>query len=79
MERLSLETWKNIFRNVAEINEDLKKEGFEEEPIEIQYLESTDEYVLCSGCDLFEDGYKTEDEAQERLTYLENTILGGVQ
>lgn len=85
MERLSLlslEQWKNIFRNVAELNEELEREGLETEPIEVQWLENPErknEYVICSGCELFEEGFASEEEAQERLTYLENTILGGVQ
>ncbi|AXH71047.1 hypothetical protein BSP36_003 [Bacillus phage BSP36] len=61
----SLETWKNIFRN-------LEEEG---EQLEVIWLESSDEWCLCTGTELFEDGFKTEDEANNRLEYLEKTLL----
>jgi len=80
MNKLSLEQWKNIFRNVAEYNEDLKKEGLEEEPIEVIWLENPErrnEWAIVSDCEIFEEGFATEQEAEERLTYLEKTILGG--
>ena len=63
--RQSLETWKNIFRN-------LEEEG---KQLEVIWLDSSDEWCLCAGTELFEDGFKTEDEANDRLEYLENIIL----
>lgn len=54
---LSLYEWKDVLRNLAE----------EGEEVEIQWLESTNEYVLCHECELFEDGFKTEEEANTRL------------
>lgn len=78
MNYLSLEQWKNIFRNVAEWNEDLKKEGLEEEPIEVIWLENPErknEWAIVSDCEVFEEGFASEQEAEDRLVYLENTIL----
>ncbi|ALA13425.1 hypothetical protein AVV02_gp286 [Bacillus phage AvesoBmore] len=72
MERLTFEQWKDVFRNVKEINNDLKHEGFEEEPLEVVWLESTNEYVIASGCEVIEDEFKTEHEAQTRLDNMEH-------
>jgi len=57
MERLTVEEWKTVLSNLA-------KEGAE---VEVVWLESTDEYVLCHESELFEDGYTGELEAQQRL------------
>ena len=68
MKRLNLETWENIFRNTQEENEE----------IEIVWLDNVgkdDEWCLCADCELFEDGFKTEEEARERLEYLEGIFL----
>lgn len=65
--RLDLETWKNIFRNTKQNNEE----------IEIVWLDEVGtegEWCLCVDCELFEDGFKTENEARQRLDYLEGTI-----
>ncbi|QEM43322.1 hypothetical protein CHOTACABRAS_268 [Bacillus phage Chotacabras] len=72
MERLSFEQWEDVFRNVEEINNDLKHDGFEEEPLEVVWLESTNEYVIASGCEVIEDEFKTEYEAQTRLDEMES-------
>lgn len=75
--RLDLETWKNVFRNVKEIVEEQKKNGEEVESdwIEVVWLDGIDEWCLCHGEELFEDGFKSEQEAQECLNYLEKLIL----
>ena len=83
--RLSLDEWKNIFRNIEEIrNEEEQDQDFVQgvkdgtynyTEVEIVWLDGSDEYVLCSDCELFEDGFNTEQQAQERLTYLENELL----
>lgn len=83
--RLPLDTWENIFRNVNELQlEQEAEEGMAEliergvvERIEVEvvWLDGTDEWCLCSGCELFEDGFETEREAQERLDYLEKKLL----
>ena len=65
MQRLSLETWSNIFRNTQEAGEE----------IEVTWLDGDDEWCLHVDCELFEDGFKTEEEAMERLSYLEKTLL----
>jgi len=54
---LSLSEWKDVLRNLSE----------EGEEVEIVWLESTDEYVLCHESELYEDGFKTEAEANARL------------
>lgn len=68
--RLSIETWKNIFRNTKDNNEE----------IEIVWLDAVKpevaSYCLCADCEMFEDGFQTEKEAQDRLEYLENLLLG---
>jgi len=85
MQRLDIETWKNIFRNIREAQEEQEKEeGIEELirdgvveriDVEVTWLETDDEWCLCSEYELFEDGFKTEEEAMERLKYLENILL----
>jgi len=62
MKRLGIETWKDIFRNIRENGEE----------VEILCMDDTREWVLCCDCELFEDGFKTEQEARERLEYLES-------
>jgi hypothetical protein len=67
--RLDDKTWINIFRNVQESDEE----------IEVTWLDPGDssegEWCLNCDCELFEDGFKTEKEARERLDYLEQTLL----
>jgi hypothetical protein len=68
MKKLSDKEWTTIFGNLKEENEE----------IEVTWLDEVGgpgEWVLCFDCELFEDGYKTEKEAQERLDYLENKFL----
>lgn len=78
MKRLSLETWTNIFRNLQEMDEEDYYDGVVDW-VEVMWLDGggvqEDEWCLCFGEELFEDGFKTEKEAQERLTYLENILL----
>lgn len=74
MKKLDLETWKNIFRNLQEMDEeDYYDDGVDW--VEVMWLDGTDEWCLCYGTELFEDGFETEKEAQERLSYLENLLL----
>lgn len=63
--RLPLETWENIFRNLSEINAYAEVTWLEGEP------GSSGEWVLNYEYELFEDGFKTELEAQRRLDMLE--------
>jgi hypothetical protein len=67
MQRLDLEMWKNIFRNLGEDNKDVEVvwlDGGTELP-------NPGEWVLCFDCELFEDGFQSEEEAMERLEYLQ--------
>jgi hypothetical protein len=85
MVRLDNETWKNIFRNIQDDQleqakedgiEDLIKDGVVERiEVEVVWLDSTDEWCICSGYELFEDGFDSEKEAMDRLHYLENILL----
>ena len=77
----SLETWKNIFRNIKELYEDSNYESnYGDEWVTIIYLDPTSEddskWGLAHDEELFEEGFETEDEATERLRYLEKEILG---
>jgi hypothetical protein len=69
MTKLTDKEWENIFRNLKESNEE----------IEVTWLDPGDssegEWCLNCDCELFEDGFKTEKEAQTRLNYLENKFL----
>lgn len=75
--RITFEEWKNVFRNVEDINKELKAEGMEEEPLEVSWLEGDmmagvgEEYVIHSGGDVIEDGFKTEQEGIDRLHEME--------
>lgn len=71
MEKLSFEEWKTIITNVNECGED---DEFGNE-IEVLWLDDTDEWVLCYGYELFEEGFKTEKEARERLKEIYNNVL----
>lgn len=71
MEKLSFEEWKTIITNVNECdgNDEFGNE------IEVLWLDGTDEWALCHGYELFEDGFKTEKEAWERLKEIYNNVL----
>ena len=71
MEKLSFEEWKTIITNVNECD---KNDEFGNE-IEVLWLDDTDEWALCHGYELFEDGFKTEKEAWKRLKEIYNNIL----
>lgn len=73
-QRLPLETWENIFRNLGDMSEEDYYDGVVEW-VEILWIESTDEWCLCYGEELFEDGFKTENDAEKRLNYLENLLI----
>jgi len=72
--RLPLETWENIFRNLSEMEEEDYYDGVIDW-VEVTWLEgdpgSGGEWVLNYGEELFEDGFKTEEEAMKRLDMLE--------
>ncbi|QST02471.1 hypothetical protein IMZ31_23770 (plasmid) [Pontibacillus sp. ALD_SL1] len=76
MKRLNTEEWCHILRN-------LEEEGQE---VEIVWLDAVpfdgdghptgeeNEWVLCFGTELFEDGFRTEREAEERLEEIKRTV-----
>lgn len=74
MKRLEMGTWKNIFRNLKEMKEEDYYDG-EISWVEVMWLETGDEWCLCYGEEMFEDGFKTEKEAMSRLSYLEKKLL----
>lgn len=75
---LDLDVWTNIFRNLNELEEEDYYDGTVSW-VEVIYLDPmTDEdskWGLCHGEELFEEGFQSEDEAQERLEFLENELL----
>lgn len=68
---LSIESWKNIFNNLEEENEE----------VEVVYLDSGNseygEWCLCFECEMFEDGFKSEKQAMERLEQVQKIISDG--
>lgn len=72
-----METWKNIFRNLKEMDEEDYCDG-EVDWVEVTWLDPGDssegEWCLHYGEELFEDEFKTEKEAMGRLQYLENNF-----
>jgi hypothetical protein len=70
MIRQNGETWTNIFRNLREDNEE----------VEVIWLDPGDsskgEWVLAFDCELFEDGFTSEQEAQRRLNHVEKLYYG---
>lgn len=69
MVKLSIDSWKTVIKNI----EEEKDEEFGNE-VEVMWLESTDEWVLCHGYEIFEDGFKNEYEAMERLREIEKQL-----
>lgn len=69
--RLSLKEWENIIQNVSECD---PNDEFGNE-IEIQWLDSSNEWTLCHGYECFEDGFKTEKEAWERLNEVRKNLI----
>ncbi|TCI26668.1 hypothetical protein EVJ32_04655 [Exiguobacterium sp. SH5S4] len=66
--RISLTQWNTILNNLEEQNEE----------VEIVWLDSGDEWCLCNDCELFEDGFKDEDEASHRLYMVTNATAKGI-
>lgn len=75
--RLNIDTWKNIFRNLEEIGEEVEVVWLDAVPYDKNGKPTgeVNEWVLCNETELFEDGFKTEQEANERLRHLESIIL----
>ncbi|MFJ7982463.1 hypothetical protein ACIQ1D_19600 [Lysinibacillus xylanilyticus] len=72
MKKQPIETWKNIFRNIQESDSDTKEEFGDF--VEVIWLDSTDEWILGYGYEVFEDGFKTEKEARDRLNEIEKLL-----
>jgi hypothetical protein len=64
-QRLDLEEWETVFVNLHEIDEHVEVTWLEGEP------GSGGEWVLNYEYELFEDGFKSEEEAMKRLDTLE--------
>ena len=64
MARMTLTQWAIVLNNLKEENQD----------VEILWLDDTDEWVLCHDCELFEDGFATENQAYEYLNYIEKKV-----
>jgi hypothetical protein len=76
-QRLNMETWVNIFRNLSEMTPDEYYDGVVDwvEVIWLDNVGEPSEWGLAFGEELFEDGFTSEREAQERLNYLERELL----
>ena len=59
MKRLTQEEWSTVLSNVGD-----------GEGIEVTWLDGSDEWCLNVDCELLEDGFKSEKEAQDRLDYV---------
>ena len=69
--RLTLEQWETVMGNLKECNEEVEAVWLE------GCLANGDgEWAICNDCELFEDGFDSEEEAWQRyeeiLTLLEN-------
>lgn len=76
MKSLSNEQWENIFRNISEMEEE---SAYGDEWVTVIYLdpmtESDSKWGLAHDEELFEEGFETEEEAQQRLNELEKLLL----
>lgn len=76
MRRLDIAAWKNIFKNIGEVDAGTKKEFGDE--VEVIWLDPGDssggEWALGYEYECFEDGFKTEEEARARLAEIERAI-----
>lgn len=70
--RLGLTDWRNIIRNVAESNHE--EYGNEVEVMYLDNVPSPGEWALCHGEELFEDGFETEHDAEQRLEHITKVI-----
>ena len=68
--RLTTKEWTNIFRNLNELEPSEYYGGIDNE-VEVLWLDPGDdspgEWALCYGEELFEDGFKSEEDACNRL------------
>lgn len=64
MARMTLTQWAIVLNNLKEENQD----------VEILWLDDTDEWILCHDCEIFEDGFATENQAYEYLNYIKKKV-----
>lgn len=77
--RLNGASWKQVWKNVAEIQEQDEAQGFDPMEHEVQavWLEGDpskglpEEWVIASGEEMLEDGFSSEEEAEQRLREVE--------
>lgn len=78
--RLSKEAWQNVWNNTNEAMQEAKDAGDEDymyQGIEVTWLDGSDEYILNVGEEVLEDGFTSEEEAQARLTFVEQNYIVG--
>ncbi|MFD6440557.1 hypothetical protein ACFWDG_12235 [Peribacillus sp. NPDC060186] len=73
MKRLDIDTWVDIFMKIKDIKNEESYVGVFDW-IEVVWLDSSNKWCLCYGKEILEDGFKTEEEARERLEYLEDIL-----
>lgn len=69
--RLDKEQWQVAWDNIEEV----RGETEEDIGVEITWLDSSDEWVLNAGTELLEDGFISEEEAMERMNYVEQNYI----
>lgn len=72
MTKLSTEQWELIMLRIQTADNEIHEEFGES--VEIIWLDSTDEWALVYAYDIFEDGFKSEEEARERLKEIEKEL-----
>lgn len=81
MKRLDVKEWEKIFKRLEYLVDSEYYDGFVDW-VEVTWLDPGDgsegEWCLNFGEELFEDGFKTEKEAQDRLNYLEQQVYKGL-
>lgn len=74
MELLNNKAWRNIFKNLEELEEENYYDGVQNwvEPIYLDPIEFNDsKWGLAFGEELFEEGFETELDAEKRLEDME--------
>lgn len=70
-QRLTKEQWQSAWNNAEEVRDETE----EDMGVEITWLETGDEWVLNVKDELLEDGFISEEEAQERLRFVEQNFI----
>lgn len=69
--RMTKEEWKAALKNLQW----MKGMQGEDVEIDITWLDDTNEWVLNAWTELLEDGFTSEEEAQERLNFIEKNYI----